>query len=79
MDIKTASEVFGADRLLMIGLMQFLAIKKIISNKKDIENLERICQITIENMKNTKDPIALIQLEKTEIELKYIFQSFRID
>ena len=79
MDIKTASDVFGVDRLLMIGLIQFLAIKNIISNKNDIENLEKICQITVENMKKTKDPIAIIQLEKTEIELKYIFQSFRID
>lgn len=79
MDIKTASEVFGVDRLLMIGLIQFLATKKIISNKNDIENLEKICQITVKNMKKTKDPIAIIQLEKTEIELKYIFQSFRID
>ena len=79
MDIKTASDVFGVDRLLMIGLIQFLATKKIISNKNDIENLEKICQITVENMKKTKDPIAIIQLEKTEIELKYIFQSFRID
>ncbi|MCA7120275.1 MAG: hypothetical protein LGL72_12885 [Acidibrevibacterium sp.] len=79
MDIKTASDVFGVDRLLMIGLIQFLATKKIISNKNDIENLEKICQITVENMKKTKDPIAIIQLEKTEIELKHIFQSFRID
>ena len=79
MDIKTASDVFGVDRLLMIGLIQFLATKKIISNKNDIENLEKICQITVENMKKTKDPIAIIQLERTEIELKYIFQSFRID
>ena len=79
MDIKTASDVFGVDRLLMIGLIQFLATKKIISNKNDIENLEKICQITVKNMKKTKDPIAIIQLERTEIELKYIFQSFRID
>ena len=79
MDIKTASDVFGVDRLLMIGLIQFLAIKNIISNKNDIENLEKICQITVENMKKTKDPIAIIQLERTGIELKYIFQSFRID
>ncbi len=79
MDIKTASDVFGVDRLLMIGLIQFLATKKIISNKNDIENLEKICQITVENMKKTKDPIAIIQLERTEIELKHIFQSFRID
>ncbi|WP_162800653.1 hypothetical protein [Acidibrevibacterium fodinaquatile] len=79
MDIKTASEVFGVDRLLMIGLIQFLATKKIISNKNDIENLEKICQITVKNMKKTKDPIIIIQLEKAEIELKHIFQSFRID
>lgn len=79
MDIKTASDVFGVDRLLMIGLIQFLATKKIISNKNDIENLEKICQITVKNMKKTKDPIAIIQLERTEIELKHIFQSFRID
>lgn len=78
MDIKTAAEIFGHDRLLIIGLIQFLINKKIISSQEDMEHFEGICLVTLETMKNTtKDAVALIQIEKTEIDLRHFFQSFR--
>ena len=79
MDIKTASEMFGHDRILIIGLVQLLIDKKIIENQKDMDEFKKTCidiMVSIKNM--TKDPVALIQIEKTEIELEHFFGSFRI-
>jgi hypothetical protein len=77
MDIETAAEIFGPDRLLIIGLIQFLINKNIIEHKNDMNDIEKICRNALTGFKKTRDPVVLIQLEKTESELEYFFQSFR--
>jgi hypothetical protein len=77
MDIKTAAEILGPDRILIIGIIQFLIKKNIIEHYKDMDDLEKICRNTLTIFKSTRDPVALTQVEKTEAELDIFFQSFK--
>lgn len=80
MDIKTAEEMFGDNRLLIIGLIQFLINKKIICNQDDMNMYKEICLSVLHSIKDgLKDPVALIQIEKTEASLMHVFQSFRMN
>jgi hypothetical protein len=77
MDIETAAKIFGPDRILIIGILQFLIKKNIIEHHNDMDDLEKMCRNTLTLLKSTKDPVALIQMEKTETELEIFFQSFK--
>ena len=77
MDIEAAAEIFSPDRILIIAIIQFLINKNIIENKNDMNNIEKICNNILNAFKKAKDPVVLIQLEKTELELEFLFKSFR--
>jgi hypothetical protein len=88
MDIKTAQEAFGLDRLLMIGLIQYLLDKKVIESTHDLSLLHDYCKQTLTQLRQrklgltafgpTSDAVVNIQLDQTRKELDLFFRSFKL-
>ena len=78
MDIKTAQTALGPDRILIIGVILFLREKGLITGKADMDHLLQACLSIVELLKDQRDPVANIQLNRTRAELEHFFQSFRL-
>ena len=77
MDLNTARKAFSTDRIFILGLIQFLLGKKIISSSEDLTLLREYCRATLNAFRTAQTPVTSIQLDEAEIELEHIFKSFR--
>jgi hypothetical protein len=78
MDILTASKSLGADRLLLLSLLQHLVQKEILT-REDLRDVFNGSLEMIRAFGQSADPVAQVQLGQSEQELVHILRSFRLD
>ncbi len=78
MNLETAKRAFGTDRVLLLGIIQFLVEKKLLSSLPEIESLWGYCRDLVTSFRRTRDPVLLLQLDETETELEHIFRAFKL-
>ena len=78
MDIATAKQAFGADRILSLAVLHLLQHKGIIESGSDFVRLREYCKMMLGAFGTVnEDAVVRIQLNETERELEHIFHSFR--
>jgi hypothetical protein len=78
MDIGSAHKAFSSDRLLILGLLQFLLHKGIIDATDDMALLRDYCLSILDAFRKTQDAVTRVHLDETEAELEHLFRSFRL-
>lgn len=77
MDISTAKEILGPDRILIISMIEFLINKGIVHDYEELETFRDICNKNLlEFKKQTDDPVVNIQISQTQLIVTHIFNSF---
>lgn len=79
MDIGTAKEIIGPDRVLIISIIEFLIRKGMINDRKELNILKEICKENLsEFKKHSRDEIIKIQIEQSKLIIEHIFNSFML-